>query len=82
MQEVHLQNEADEWEEEMNTELHHRTVEVLSKLVDVLTCDELSLLCWNCGVSVTDLMPVEDCGTSTGTFAAYIEKENSHVIHY
>lgn len=41
----------------MNTELHQRTVETLSKLVDVLDCDELSLLCWHCGVSVTELMP-------------------------
>lgn len=40
-----------------NDELHQRTVEVLVKLVDVLDCDELSLLCWHCGVSVTDLMP-------------------------
>lgn len=42
----------------MNSELHQRTVETLVKLVDILDCDELSLLMWHCGVSVTDLMPI------------------------
>lgn len=42
-----------------NEEMHHRTVEVLTKLVDVLNCEELSLLCWNCGVKTEELMSVD-----------------------
>lgn len=62
-----------------NDELHQRTVEVLTLLVDVLNADDLSLLCWHAGVSVTDLMPVDS--TVTGDlFSKFIEKENHHAI--
>jgi hypothetical protein len=65
----------------MNSELHHRTVDVLTKLVDVLDCDDLSLLCWHAGVSVTELMPVEPAAPTGELFAAYIEQERHHEIH-
>ena len=42
-----------------NAELHERTLNVLVKLVDVLDCEELSLLCWHCGISTDELMPVD-----------------------
>ncbi len=40
-------------------ELHYKTIEVLTSLVDVLSCDDLSLLCYHCGVKTSELMPVE-----------------------
>lgn len=45
-------------QQQMNEELHRQTLDVLVKLVDVLTCDELALICWHCGVSTNELMPV------------------------
>lgn len=62
-----------------NDELHCRTVEVLTSLVDVLNADDLSLLCWHAGVRVTDLMPVNS--TVTGElFTKFIEQEKNHAI--
>jgi len=43
-----------------NDELYQLTVAVLVKLVPVLKADELSLLCWHCGIQPRELMPVED----------------------
>lgn len=56
-----------------NDELHQRTVEVLVKLVDVLDCDELSLICWHCGVQPNDLMPSMPLYVNTK-----LNKERSH----
>lgn len=56
-----------------NAELHQRTVEVLVKLVDVLDCDELSLLCWNCGIQPNDLMASLPSYMNTK-----LNKEHSH----
>lgn len=47
-------------QQQINEELHQRTVEVLTKLVDVLNCEDLSLLCFHCGVKENELMPVGD----------------------
>lgn len=41
-----------------NEELHFKTIEVLIKLVPILNCDELSLLCWHCGIQPNELMPI------------------------
>lgn len=35
-------------------EQHQMLVETLTKLVPVLTCDELSLLAYHCGISVDE----------------------------
>lgn len=40
-------------------ELHERAVGVLVKLVDVLDQDDLSLLCYLCGIDTNELMPVD-----------------------
>ena len=50
---------SDYRQQQANEELHERTVEILTSLVDVLDCEELSLLCFHCGVSTNELMPVE-----------------------
>ena len=42
----------------MNEELHQRTVEILTRLVDVLNCDDLSILCYHAGVREEELMPI------------------------
>lgn len=62
-----------------NQELHQRTVEVLTTLVDVLDCDDLALLCYHAGVSVTELMPVTGHAASgdTESLAAFIERITS-----
>lgn len=39
-----------------NEELHFKTIQVLVKLVPILNCDELALLCWHCGLQPNDLM--------------------------
>jgi hypothetical protein len=52
------ENEAMDGMNECMEELHFRTVEILVKLVDVLNCDDLALLCYHCGVNVNELMPV------------------------
>lgn len=65
----------------MNSELHRRTVEVLCKLVDVLDCDELSLLCWHSGISVTELMPVEPAAPTGELFAAFNETNERFFSH-
>ena len=37
-----------------NEEQHQMLVETLAKLVDVLSCDELSLLAYHCGIKVSE----------------------------
>ncbi len=48
-----------DYQKQANQELHERTVEVLTSLVDVLSVDDLSLLCFHCGIRTSELMPVE-----------------------
>ena len=40
----------------MNEELYQRTIETLVKAAKSLTTEELSLLCWHCGVSYEDVI--------------------------
>lgn len=60
----------------MNQELHQRTVEILTNLVDVLDCEDLSILCWHAGVDVNELMPATGPAASGDqeSFAAFIER--------
>lgn len=37
-----------------NEEQHEMLCEVLAKLVPILSCEELSLLAYHCGVSIND----------------------------
>lgn len=45
--------------EDNKEELHERTVDILTYLVDVLNVEDLAILCYHCGVSKTELMPIE-----------------------
>ena len=42
--------------ENPSADLHQQTVEILSMLVDVLTTEDMTILCIACGVRTNELM--------------------------
>lgn len=43
-----------------NEEQHEMLVEILGKLIDVLSADELSLVAYHLGIKISEFYPVSD----------------------
>lgn len=54
-----MMEEYDNEQQEYELELHERTHGILSYLVDVLSPEDFSLMCYHCGFSTYDFQPKE-----------------------
>ena len=61
-----------------NTEQHEMLCAVLTKLVDVLDCDELSLLAYHCGIAINDFY---QSGIPAPIKSGFIHQGENHGIY-